>query len=41
MLVLGNSAYQKMKQISTSNDTIRDRIDDLAASIKRRLISKM
>lgn len=40
-LVLRDSAYPKINQISMANDTIRSCIDDLAVSMKQPLISKI
>lgn len=37
-LVLGESACEKMKKISMSNDTIRSRIDDLSKDMQERLL---
>ena len=40
-LVLGESACEKMKQISLSNDTIRSRIADLAEDMQEQLLVKI
>lgn len=37
-LVLGEEAFQKMKQISLSNDTIKSRIDEMSENIKDKVV---
>ena len=40
-ILLGESAVAKMKQVSLSNNTFKNRIDDMASDIKSQLIAKI
>ncbi|CAH1975362.1 unnamed protein product [Acanthoscelides obtectus] len=40
-IILGEGAEQKMKSISLSNNTIKRRIDEIAADIKSQIINKV
>ena len=40
-LVLGEKAFQTMKQISLSNDTIKSRIHEMSDNIKSKVLSKI
>ena len=40
-ILLGESAAAKMKQVSLSNNTVKNRIDDMASDIKSQLIVKI
>ena len=40
-LVLGEKAFQTMKQISLSNDTIKSRILEMSDNIKSKVLSKI
>ncbi|CAH1978402.1 unnamed protein product [Acanthoscelides obtectus] len=40
-VILGEDAEQKMKSISLSNNTVKRRIDDIAADVKSQIINKV
>ena len=40
-LMLGEKAFQTMKRISLSNDTIKSRIHEMSENIKSKVISKI
>ena len=40
-ILVGESAVAKIKQISLSNNTVKNRIDDMASNIKSQLIAKI
>ena len=40
-ILLGESAVAKMKQVSLSNNTVKNRIDDMASDIKSQLTAKI
>ncbi|CAH1977263.1 unnamed protein product [Acanthoscelides obtectus] len=40
-IILGEDAEQKIKSISFSNNTVKRRIDEIAADIKSQIINKV
>ena len=40
-VILGEAAYNKMTQISLSNNTIRSRVNDIADDIQNQVVKKV